>query len=54
MFHWNDADLKRATELISAIPTEQYRREDLLFAIDQAYSERLGLPRRIDQKWFAN
>ena len=23
--HWNPADLKRATELISAIPTEQYR-----------------------------
>jgi hypothetical protein len=50
---WPDierGDFERAAELMGETP--DYRREDLLLALDQAYSERNGTPHRLNPNWF--
>lgn len=45
-------DMERAFEILNAIPREDFRREDLLISIDQAYSESHDTPRMISRKDF--
>ena len=45
-------DWDRAFEILDEIPREDFRREDLLIALDQAYSENHDAPRNITRKDF--
>ena len=49
----NMEDIERMDELISAIPKDEYRREDFICTLDQAYCEHRGLERRFTRKTFA-
>jgi len=45
-------DLDRWGDILEAIPREDFRREDLLITLDQAYSENHDTPRMITRKDF--
>jgi len=47
------ADVERIDEILEAIPREDYRREDLICAIDQAYCEHRGMEPCLTRKSFA-
>ena len=52
---WPDielGDFARAQELMGQMSKQDYRREDILLTLDQAYSERCGTPRRLNPNWF--
>ena len=45
-------DWDRSLEILAAIPKEDYRREDPLLAVDQAYCEARGIECRLTRKTF--
>lgn len=47
----NEQDLERTLQLLRLNPPDECRHEDLLLAIDQAYSERTG-KHRLNPNWF--
>jgi len=46
-------EFERWGELLAAIPKEDYRREDFICTLDQAYCEHRGIERRFTRKTFA-
>jgi len=49
----NIEDIERMDEIISAIPKDEFRREDFICSLDQAYCEARGRKRRFTRKTFA-